>query len=77
MSKYRYRRDYFADDDLIDRLNDLGEQGWSLLGQPRWVPGDGTQYTAGVWRCFLKRTVSNREQVQQVFALSPQREDGR
>lgn len=64
--KYRYRRDCFPDDVLIERCNALGEEGWSMIGQPRWIAGDG------VWSCFFKRTVSNREQLRAIFAMSPQ-----
>jgi hypothetical protein len=79
MWRYRYRREYLGDDDLVDRCNALGEDGWSLVGAPAWVPGDPALETAGCWRCFFKRTVSNREQIAEVFALHPRpgaRDDG-
>jgi hypothetical protein len=56
MWKYRYRREHLADDLLVDACNDLGEEGWSLVGAPRW---DRDRQR---WACFFKRTISNREQ---------------
>ena len=70
--RYRYRRDYLGDDDLVARCNALGEQGWSLVGAPRWMPGDPAEDTAGVWECFFKRVITSREQVARMFALHPQ-----
>jgi hypothetical protein len=70
--KYRYRRDYLGDAELVECCNALGEQGWSLIGPPVWVVGrDDGQQAGGVWRCFFKRTVSNREQLAEVFRLNP------
>ena len=67
---------------MLVRCNALGEEGWSLLGAPVWVPPEmpvhaderdtGCLQSVGVWRCFFKRTVSTREQVREVFSLSPQ-----
>jgi hypothetical protein len=70
MWKYRYRREYLGDAELVEGCNALGEQGWSLVGPPAWVPGHDDQQPGGVWRCFFKRTVSNREQLREVFSLS-------
>jgi hypothetical protein len=70
--KYCYRRDFIPDDELIERCNALGQEGWSIVGPPRWSPGDPEDRTNGVWVCFFKRTVSNREQLKQVFSLSPE-----
>jgi hypothetical protein len=74
--RYRYRREYLGDDDLVARCNELGDQGWALLGSPHWVPGDQDEHTAGVWRCFFRRVISNREQIREVFALHRPQEDG-
>ena len=71
MWKYRYRREYLSDDALVEQCNALGEEGWSIVGPPRWVPGDVVTQTAGLWRCFFKRTVSEREQLAAAFSLSP------
>lgn len=74
MWKYRYRRDYFTDDALVAGCNALGDAGWNLVGLPRWCPPmferDGVQYPLGAWQCFFKRTVSNREQLTDVFRLN-------
>ena len=70
MWRYRYRRDYLRDDELVDRCNALGEEGWSLIGPPAWVPGDPKEHAAGLWRCFFKRTISNREQLAHAFSLT-------
>jgi hypothetical protein len=67
MWKYRYRREHLGDAELVDQCNWLGEQGWSLVGPPVWVPGDDAQEAAGVWRCFFKRTVTDREQAYEVL----------
>lgn len=72
MWRYRYRRDYVGDRELVEFCNGLGEQGWSLVGAPEWLPGDQRERAAGVWRLFFKRTVTTREQVREIFALSPQ-----
>ena len=83
MWRYKYRREFFPDDGLVEGCNALGDEGWSLIGPPRWVPPEPgvdlipddpefRQLSLGVWACFFKRTVSNREQIRQVFALSPQ-----
>jgi hypothetical protein len=72
MWKYNYRRDFIPDDELIERCNALGQEGWSIVGPPVWVPGDPEDFRAGIWRCFFKRTVSNREQLKQVFSLTPE-----
>jgi hypothetical protein len=73
--KYRYRRDYFPDAELVEDCNALGEEGWSIVGPPRWVPPEVSRSSApgsvGVWACFFKRTVSAREQLAEVFRLSP------
>lgn len=64
MWKYRYRREVVADAEWESRCNALGEEGWSMIGAPRWQPrmvGDDGPVAAG-WLCFFKRTVSNREQ---------------
>ena len=70
--KYRYRREYYDDSYLVDGCNALGEQGWSLVGPPVWVPGDDRERAVGTWRCFFRRTVSRRELVREVFSLKPQ-----
>ena len=86
--RFRYRREWLPDDELLARCNALGEEGWSLLGAPVWVPPQtpvhseardtGCLGSVGVWRCFFsrayanKRTVSTREQVREVFSLSPE-----
>ena len=75
MWRYRYRRELLGDDELIDRCNLLGEVGWSIVGPPVWVPGDRGRETLGLWRCFFKRTVSDREQVAAAFALHRPTED--
>jgi hypothetical protein len=72
--RYRYRRDFLPDDELVDRCNALGAEGWSIVGPPRWVPGDPEDRTNGVWVCFFKRTISNREQLAEVFSLTPRQE---
>ena len=75
MWKYRYRREFFPDDALVDGCNALGDEGWSLVGPPRWVPpfvDECGRESLGIWSCFFKRTVSSREQLRQVFSLSPQ-----
>ena len=75
--RYRYLREYLPDEGLMGSLNALGEDGWSLLGPPVWVPpgplpgGAPDPECLGVWRCFFKRTVSSREHLREVFALSP------
>lgn len=76
MWKYRYRREYLPDDVLVEQCNALGEEGWSIVGPPVWVPGDAERETAGLWRCFFKRTVSEREQLAAAFRLSPERSAG-
>lgn len=75
--KYRYLREYLPDAELMGSLNALGEDGWSLLGPPVWVPPETNAHgkvrdSVGVWRCFFKRTVSSREQLREVFALPAQ-----
>jgi hypothetical protein len=67
MWKYRYRREVIPDASWEERCTELGEDGWSLIGAPLYEPTDA-------WLCFFKRTVSNREQLKAVFALSPERE---
>lgn len=73
MWKYRYRREVIPDAEWEARCNALGEEGWSLVGAPRWWDDKRRAEDPG-WLCFFKRTVSNREQLQRVFALSPQPE---
>jgi hypothetical protein len=77
MWKYRYRREYLPDDALVEQCNALGEEGWSIVGPPRWVPPETDVHgrvrdSVGVWACFFKRTVSEREQLAAVFRLSPE-----
>jgi hypothetical protein len=72
MWRYRYRRDFIPDDELLERCNALGQEGWSIVGPPRWVPPEQPYESVGLWSCFFKRTVSNREQLKQVFSLTPE-----
>ena len=72
---YRYRRELLGDDELIERCNALGDAGWNMVGPPVWVPGDLERETLGLWRCFFKRTVSDREQVAAAFSLHRPAED--
>lgn len=65
MWKYRYRREYLPDAELVEACNALGEEGWSLVGSPWW------ESERGAWGCFFKRTVTTREQIREVFSLSP------
>jgi hypothetical protein len=80
MWRYRYRREYVGDDDLVARCNALGDGGWSLVGPPSWVPPEvdvhGVQRSVGVWRCFFKQVISNREQAMARFELHPQPREG-
>ncbi len=61
MWRFRYRRELIPDACWEERCNALGAEGWGLLGAPRWREGE--------WLCFFKRTISNREQVAELFAL--------
>ena len=72
MWRYRYLREFIPDDELIGRCNALGDEGWSMVGAPRWVPPE-EDWATGLWACFFKRTVSNREQIRALFELSPDR----
>jgi hypothetical protein len=74
--RYRYRREYLGDEELVERCNALGDAGWNLVGAPEWEPGDAASETGGVWCCFFKRVVSNREQAMARFDLHPHPREG-